>query len=260
MWLFATCPYVILLSIVNVDIGAIHALTTTASPPGDECAMWKSVTNNLTHNPWILMHCTDHSSCNGFDCAATYSNNGYITSMQDFSLSFCFGLVLNQCDSPLNMVTFMEVPDKKINFTKKFYEFYEDVTYQIPGTTYDLGVGTADAFVDVTLEKSDDGKFITIGLLLKVRVKVPTLPAQWPDELQRAVLPTTTIPAHPCKSKAPMPTPRHQCVPPMKKDSGLRSSSPTTSSGRPPVKPPTERPYKPVPTKRPLQHTQQPPA
>ncbi|CAH1789716.1 unnamed protein product [Owenia fusiformis] len=149
------------------------------------------------------------------------------------------------------MVTTIEVPDKNINFTQKYYD---DETYQIPGATFDLGVGTADTFVDVTLEKSDDGKFITMGLLLKVRVKVPILPAQWPDELKRDVFPPTTIPIPPCKGKkAQTPPPRHNCVPP-KEHSGVHPSSPTTS--RPPVKPPTGRPHKPVTTKP---HTQQPP-
>lgn len=169
-----------------------------------ECVSWQKLGAMMEQEDTLEVACAVNSQCSGFDCRGNYSYSGVYNIFSDTTVECCFGIWMDPCSNPTALTVYMETfGEVKASFLKTVTD---DETFQFQGASFSLAVGTADAFIAITMDPAtvDGVQAVRLGMKLKVRVSVASTEL-WPDSMQVTLIPESEVPLPPCIPNIPLP-------------------------------------------------------
>nr|XP_022311837.1 uncharacterized protein LOC111117059 [Crassostrea virginica] len=192
---------------MKIIITSLLFLTAVSGEKDPSCANWKAgvdqLNANRNHPAWpgsgLDFSCKYHpEKCEQIDCVGKF-DNPIVGSFQ-----FCWNMVLNHCDNPINM-------DVSIGIDKFNYKFYERVSHSnkyplsIQSKNFSVSGVPIHEYVSFTLVKMNDTA-VKLGMQLSTEICLPNLGCTVSSKIP--LMPDNVVPVSKCQKVTVTPKPK----------------------------------------------------
>ncbi|XP_052820707.1 uncharacterized protein LOC128246518 isoform X2 [Mya arenaria] len=181
---------------VTYFIGLVLYLQISFTNAEAECKFWNELAHNISEGQDSmggLVNLACNSSCTSIDCSGRVNASHFGMSYMDFT--FCMGLRLDNCVSPISLSYYMNLPG--VNYSREGTVNHND-EYQVPMPSSVTRLGRATAVIDVQMVQVN-ATHLRFGIEGTIKVSVAEGLPYFPFR-QETVIPPTLIDVPPCGS------------------------------------------------------------